>query len=158
MTTATAHDAPRRAEGLELLGALAGSGYDGGTFLVRRHGGQSVQLTPLLYGLLEQVDGERGVEALATRLSDAIDRGVGPGHVTVLLDKLADLGLLSGTEPDQAPVSNPLLALRWKFVVSNPRVTRRLTAPFAALFTPLLVWPVLACFVAVCWFVLVDKG
>ncbi|MCW2706347.1 MAG: Tat (Twin-arginine translocation) pathway signal sequence domain protein, partial [Frankiales bacterium] len=141
-----------------LLGALAGSGYDGGTFLVRRHGGHTVQLTPLLYGLLEQVDGERGVEALAARLSDAIDRGVGPGHVTVLLDKLADLGLLSGTEPEHAPVSNPLLALRWKFVVSNPRVTRRLTAPFAALFSPLLMWPVLACFVAVCWFVLVDKG
>ena len=38
--------------------------------------------------------------------------------------------------------SDPLLALKFRRVVSDPHVTRRLTAPFALLFTPLLVVPV----------------
>src|SRR5207302_9571443 len=51
-----------------------------------------------------------------------------------------------------------LLALRWKVLVTNPKVTRRLTTPFTFLFRPLVMWPILAAFVAVCWFVLFDKG
>src|SRR4051794_41769574 len=54
-----------RAEGLELLGEVSGSGYKDGAALVRRADGQMVQLGPLQYGLLEAGDGERGPGALA---------------------------------------------------------------------------------------------
>jgi len=148
---------PQRAEGLELLGALAGSGYTEGTCLVRRGDGQTLQLTPLLYQLLEHVDGNEPRD-LAARLSRDTGRDIDTKAVDVLLEKLAQLGLLAGTEHEAAPTANPLLALRWKVVVSNPRWTRRLTAPFAVLFSPIVLWPVLACFVGVCWFVLVHKG
>ena len=148
---------PQRAEGLELLGALGGAGYTEGVSLVRRRDGQTLQLTPLLYALLEEVDGS-GPRDLAARVSRTTGREVDTEAVDVLLDKLAALGLLAGTEQDEAPTANPLLALRWKVVVSDPRTTRRLTAPFAALFSPIVLWPVLACFVGVCWFVLVDRG
>lgn len=147
-----------RAEGLELLGTPGGSGYADGAPLVRRRDGQTVQLTPLLYALLEVLDDAADEDELARRLGQHVDRQVGAQDVHVLLGKLSDLGLLAGSEADGAPRSNPLLALRWKVVVSSPAATRRLTAPFAALFTPYLLWPVLAAFVAVCWFVLVDKG
>jgi putative peptide zinc metalloprotease protein len=148
---------PVRAEGLELLGALGGSGYAEGTRLVRRADGQTIQLTPLLYTVLEELDGS-APGLVAERVSDRSGRAVDTDAVDVLIGKLGDLGLLAGTEGVDAPRSNPLLALRWKVVVSSPRATRRLTAPFAALFSPFILWPVLALFVGVCWFVLVDKG
>ena len=61
---------------------------------------------------------------------------------------LRPLGLLlraDGTEPELRR-SDPLLALRFRRVVTDPAVTRRLTAPFAALFTPLVVVPVVLAF------------
>ena len=43
-----------------------------------------------------------------------------------------------GSQPE-VKKSNPLLALRFKYAVSDPEQTRRLTAPFARLFHPVLV-------------------
>jgi putative peptide zinc metalloprotease protein len=54
--------------------------------------------------------------------------------------------------------ANPLLALRFKLVVSNPAVTRRLTAPFAALFHPLIVLTAVAGFALTLWWVAFHKG
>ena len=42
-----------RAEGLELLGDVSGSGYKDDVALVRRADGQMVQLGPLQYALLD---------------------------------------------------------------------------------------------------------
>ncbi|HET9078545.1 MAG TPA: hypothetical protein VFN68_16535 [Acidimicrobiales bacterium] len=147
-----------RAEGVELLGPVSGSGYKEGAALVRRADGQMVQLGPLMYGLLESVDGERDSDGLAVALSERLGRRVGPEHVDRLAQKLAAQGLLAGSEHLAPPRSNPLLALRWKVLVTNPRLTRRLTAPFAFLFRPWIMWPVVAAFVAVFWFVLIHKG
>ena len=160
MTSTTTHTAAtaERAEGLQLLGAVGGSGYSGGTFMVRRQDGQTIQLTPLLYQLLDVLESPGSDDDLASRLSQRSGRDVRPADVHVLLERLEKLGLMAGTEIEAAPRSNPLLALRWKVVISRPEATRRLTAPFAWLFSPWLLWPVLAAFVAVCWFVLVDKG
>lgn len=149
---------PARAEGLELLGTPGGSGYEQSQALIRRADGQTLQLTPLLYQLLELLDGQRDESQLAHELSRATARHVTDDDIRLLLDKLAPLGALAGTEPETHATSNPLLALRFKVVASKPETTRRITAPFAALFSPLVLWPVLAAFVGVCWFVLVDKG
>ncbi|TWH70469.1 hypothetical protein [Micromonospora olivasterospora] len=82
-------------------------------------------------------------------------------NVRVLVEsKLSPLGLLrraDGSAP-AAPRSNPLLALRFRLVVSNPRVTRRLTAPFTVLFRPFVVAAVLAAFLLTTGWVLFDKG
>ncbi|HVU74369.1 MAG TPA: hypothetical protein VHE83_15495 [Mycobacteriales bacterium] len=150
--------APALGQGVELLGAFGGSGYRNGSFLVRRGDGQVLQLTPLIYALLELVDGQRDVPALAAELGHATDRTVSAEQVTVLLGKLAALGVLAGSEPEAAPKANPLLALRLKVMVTDARWTRRITAPFAFLFRPWIVAPVLVAFAALCWFVLVDKG
>ena len=52
----------RRADDIQLIGEMAGSGYRVPPSLVRRGDGQTVQLTPLLYALLESIDGERDVD------------------------------------------------------------------------------------------------
>ena len=153
-TTAPLH----RGEGVELLGPVHGSGYKEGAALVRRDDGQMVHLGPLMYVLLEEADGQRDNADLAVAMSERLGRGLDEQHVVRLAEKLADQGLLAGTEHQAPPKRNPLLALRWKVLVTNPEITRRLTAPFTFLFRPWLMVPVLAGFLVVCWFVLFHKG
>ncbi|MBV8940406.1 MAG: hypothetical protein JO240_01590, partial [Solirubrobacterales bacterium] len=147
-----------RAEGVELLGSIRGSGYERGAALVRRRDGQMVQLGPLMYALLESADGRRGTRELAAAMSARLGRAVDDEHVVALAKKLAAQGLLAGTEHKAPPRRNPLLALRWKVLITDPKVTARLTAPLTVLFRPWVMWPVLACFAGVFWFVLVQKG
>ncbi|HEY3920971.1 MAG TPA: hypothetical protein VGL76_02555 [Gaiellaceae bacterium] len=147
-----------RAAGLELLGDVHGSGYKEGVALVRRPDGQIVQLGPLMYALLFEADGERTADELAESLSQSFGRRFEPPHVLRLAQKLAAQGLLAGSEQNAPPRRNPLLAMRWKVLVTKPELTRRLTAPFMFLFRPWLMWPLLACFVVVFWFVLIHKG
>src|SRR6188472_1153042 len=107
-----------RTDGLELLGVVSGSGYKDGAALVRRGDGQMVQLGPLMYALLEEIDGERDNAALAAAMTERLGRVVEPEHVDRIGEKLADQGLLVGSEDNAPPRMNPLLALRWKVLVS----------------------------------------
>ena len=147
-----------RAEGLELLGEVSGSGYKEGVSLVRRADGQMVQLGPLQYALLEAVDGERDVPGLAAAASERLGRRLEAEHVVKIAEKLAEQGLLAGTEENAPERSNPLLALRWKVLFTDPKVTGRITAPFKWLFRPWIVLPALLGFAAVLWFVLIHEG
>src|SRR5215210_4575511 len=147
-----------RADGLELLGDVSGSGYKRGAALVRRADGQMVQLTPLMYGVLEEADGERDHPALAAAMSERLGRKLEVEHVARISEKLADQGLLAGSEDKAPPRSNPLLALRWKVLFTDPNVTRRITAPFQWFFRPWMQIPALVGFGVVCWFVLIHKG
>jgi len=154
-------DPPRalaRAEGLELLGEVSGSGYKAGSRLARRADGQMVQLGPLMYWLLEVADGERDLDALAAAMSERIGRRLGPEHVAKIGGRLAAQGLLAGYEDKAPPRSNPLLSLRWKVLFTDPKVTRAITRPFELLFRPWMVLPALLGFLVVCWFVLIHKG
>src|ERR1700710_1832467 len=99
-----------RAEGVELLGAVHGSGYKEGAALVRRGDGQMVQLGPLMYALLECVDGQRSVGELAACLSESAGRAFDEEHVVRLAEKLAAQGLLAGSGGDAPPPSKPALA------------------------------------------------
>ncbi len=153
--------APARAEGLQLIGEMKGSGYRTPPALVRRADGQTVQLTPLLYAVLEEVRDGRSTEEVADRVSHRLGRTLTADNVTTLVDgQLRPLGLLKrpdGSEPELKR-SNPLLGLKMKFAITDDRLTRRLTAPFAVLFNPLLAVAVTAGFGAVAWWVLLHKG
>src|SRR5579875_1366673 len=117
-TEAPKHLPLDRGEGVELLGDIHGCGYRDGACLVRRADGQMVQLGPLMYALLDSVDGQRDPNALAGALSERLGRRVKPEHVLALAQKLAAQGLLAGFEEKAPPRSNPLLALRWKVLVT----------------------------------------
>src|SRR5690349_2997126 len=147
-----------RAEGVELLGDVHGSGYERGAALVRRADGQMVQLGPLMYALLECIDGRRSLDDLAACMTERLGKRFDAAHVQKLAEKLAAQGLLAGTEQYAPPRRNPLLALRFKVLVTNPRATRLLTLPFSFLFSPLIVVPVVALFVVSFWFTLIEKG
>jgi putative peptide zinc metalloprotease protein len=159
--TAPARAAPARADGVELIGEMQGSGYREPPALVRRADGQVLQLTPLLYRVLESVDGERDAARIAEAVSIAEGRNIDAGDVQKLVDAhLLPLGLLrlaDGSQPD-VKKADPLLRMRFRIAVTSPQTTRRLTRPFQLLFSPFIVVPVLAAFVAACWWVLVVKG
>ena len=151
---------PVRASGLELIGEIPGSGYREAPALVRRADGQTIQLTPLLYLVLAAADGRRTHQQIADLVGPDVGRQVTAENVQTLCDRLRTLGALKladGSEPELRR-SNPLLALRFRYVVSDPDVTSRLTAPFARLFAPVVVALVCAAFVAVCVWVLLEKG
>lgn len=151
----------QRADGVELIGEMAGSGYKVPPSLVRRADGQTIQLTPLLYAIVREIDGERTPGEVAAAVSEATGRTVTADNIGHLVDKqLRPLGLLvlpDGRQP-ATKKRNPLLGLRFRYAVTEPERTRRLTDPFRFLFRPWMVVPMLAVFAVVCWWVFFRKG
>ncbi|MDP9093161.1 MAG: hypothetical protein M3N95_09535 [Actinomycetota bacterium] len=159
--TSASDDIPAQAAGLELLGQMAGTGYRKPPSLVRRHDGQVLQLTPLLYLVLDSLDGRRSYADVATHVTEMAGRAVDAAAVRTLVDsRLRPLGLARSADGSEPAVrkANPLLALRFRWVVSNPETTRRITAPFARLFNPVLALGIVVAFVAICWWVLFQRG
>jgi putative peptide zinc metalloprotease protein len=151
----------RRADGVELIGEMAGSGYKVPPSLVRRADGQTIQLTPLLYATLREIDGRRTSSEVAAALSESTGRNVNEDNVEHLVEQqLRPLGLLvrpDGSQPETKK-RNPLLGLKLRYAVTDPDRTRRLTDPFRFLFRPWMVVPILTAFVVVCWWVFFSKG
>ncbi|WLQ07155.1 hypothetical protein [Arthrobacter oryzae] len=160
--TATASpDVPVRADGIELIGETKGSGYREPPSLVRRADGQAIQLTRLLYLVLEAIDGRRSVESIAEQASSRFGKMVSADNVRTLINsQLLPLGLLRLADGSQPGVkkADPLLGMRFRYTVTDPDRTRKLTTPFNVLFNPLIVVAVCAAFLATCWWVLMVKG
>jgi putative peptide zinc metalloprotease protein len=150
-----------RADGVQMIGEMEGSGYRTPPALARRADGQVVQLTPLLYTVLGAIDGARTEAEVAHVVSAETGQDVTAENVRTLVDaNLRPAGLVKqrdGSEPELKK-SQPLLGLTFKFAVTDPNKTRRLTAPFARLFNPLIVLAVLSGFAVMCWWVLFVKG
>src|SRR3954464_10275225 len=90
-----AADVPVLAPGTQLLGVQPGSGYVVPPALVRRDDGQVLQLTPLLYAVLECVDGRRDADAVARAASQVCGRGLAADDVMTLVDqRLRPMGLV----------------------------------------------------------------
>ena len=152
---------PQLATGVELIGEYEASGYKEAPCLVRRSDGQTIQLTPLLYATLEQIDGRRDPSQIATALGERLDRPVSADNVRYLVaEKLRPAGLVKdkdGRDPE-VQKANPLLALRLRMQITGEEWTNRLTAPFAFLFRPWVVLPVVVGFVAVVAWVIGVRG
>ncbi len=146
---------------MSLIGEMPGSGYRNPPALVRRGDGQMIQLTPLLYAVLEAVDGRRTQGEIAAGVGASIGRAVTADDVESLVDgKLRPLGVLlkgDGSAPELKR-TDPLLGLSHRVTVTDPRTTERLTDPFARLFNPFLVTAVVGAFLAISWWLLLDEG
>src|SRR6478736_4539993 len=152
---------PALADGIQLLGETKGSGYKQAPSLVRRADGQTIQLTPLLYLVLEAVDGRRSLDEIAQHAGSQSGKPITADNVRTLIDtQLLPLGLLRLADGSQPEVkkSNPLLGMRFRYSVTDPERTRKLTSPFATLFNPLIVVAVTAAFLVACWWLLMVKG
>ncbi|MGP0222045.1 hypothetical protein [Paenarthrobacter sp. NCHU4564] len=152
---------PVLADGVQLLGETKGSGYREPPSLVRRADGQVLQLTSLLFMVLEASNGTRTLDEIAAEVTPRFGKHVTAGNVAALMaSHLLPLGLLQLADGSQPGLkrADPLLGMRFRFTVTDPSMTRRLTAPFAILFHPFIVFAVTAAFLAACWWVLMVKG
>ena len=158
---AGAADVPRLATGVDLIGEYQASGYKEAPCLVRRADGQTIQLTPLLYALVEVIDGRRNTAEIAEALGARIGRPVSADNVRYLVgEKLRAAGLVKdaqGRDPNVRK-ANPLLALRLRLVLANEQRTNRLAAPFAFLFRPWIILPAVAAFLAVVGWTVFVRG
>lgn len=138
---------PRLAEGVELIGESAGSGYKEPPALARRGDGQVIQLTRLLYLIAEAADGTRDEAAIAEVVSERFDKRVSPDNVrTLAQDKLRPLGILAAADGSSPKVEkpDPLLALKFRKAIVPEQASVRVASLFKPLFFPPVVLAALA--------------
>ena len=111
--------------------------------------------------MLNAADGRRSCAEIAEVVGRGLGRSVTEDNVRTLVDShLRPLGLLKradGSEPELKQ-SNPLLGLKPRIAVTNPRTTRRLTDPFQVLFRPVVAAAILPGFVMVVGWVFFEHG
>ena len=135
-------DVPVRADGIQLIGEMKGSGYQEPPALVRRGDGQTIQLTPLLYLVLGRDRRRPGRTTRSRRAVSAAVRQDGQRRQrrarwsTRSCGRSACSLKADGSEPELKK-SNPLLAPAHSSTPSPTRSRRdRITAPFARAVPP----------------------
>ncbi|MEA2297638.1 MAG: putative peptide zinc metalloprotease protein [Solirubrobacteraceae bacterium] len=131
---------PRLADGVELIGEFADSGFRTAPYIARRADGQVVQLPKMLYDLAEQIDGEADYEEIAERFSEAIERRVqAPDAQMLVEEQLRPLGIVAQHDDGESielSKVDPLLALKFRAAVIPDGAVRSLTTIFRPLFLP----------------------
>ncbi len=135
-------DRPALAPQVQLSGELPESGFADRQWLVQR-AGRFIQLTELLYRVLEQVDGQRTLAEIAAAVSAATGRRVGADHIRRLLAaKLIPAGLVAPAAGaadtaarGAAPARSPL-AVNLRLRLIGPRLLDPLTRVLQLLYTP----------------------
>src|SRR5207249_33526 len=86
---------PALAPDVELIGPMPETGFTDQQWLVRQ-GNRFLQVTELLYELLQEINGERTLDEIAVNLTGKTEWTVGREHVSRMLQtKLLPLGLLA---------------------------------------------------------------
>lgn len=106
---------PRLGAGLQRLGEYQGTGFTERKYLVRRKDGQVVQLSRLLYLVVEAIDGVRDTEGISHRVSGRYGREISADNINYLVQqKLEPLGLtVPFGQADQQVVANPGPTSSW---------------------------------------------
>lgn len=138
---------PQRACDIELVGEQRDTGFEQKQWLIKRDG-RFVQVSELLYRVLEEVDGQRGLESIAARVTDATQWTVAAKDVQALIDdKLVPAGLIASAEAPgiyEQPRRNSPFGVSFRFDVVGPRAFEPMTRPLRWLFAPKILVPVLA--------------
>src|ERR671937_2227860 len=127
-----AHERPTRSPTIELLGAMRGTAYAERKFLVRRDAAY-LQLTELLYRVLELADGAHSCERIAAYVAATTGRVISAADVHRVIEvRLRPAGLMAGGDaPPQRRQVSPL-AMNLRAVAVGPRAVdliARLASP-----------------------------
>ncbi len=135
---------PQLAPNIVLAGEMQDGAYEQKQWLVQRDG-QFVQLTELLYRVIEQVDGSHTADDIAAGVSKTVNRSVSADNVRQLLSqKLVPLGLVARADgsvvEQQAPASGPgsrsPLQINMRVRALNPGLINPFTAVLQHLYWP----------------------
>ena len=134
---------------VELIGSFQGSGRTDDTYLAKRSDGQWVQLSPLLWLTLSNLDGVRSSTQVADCVTAAWGHPVAGEDIDYLIDKkLLPTGLV-GTTSDTLEHPDLVLSLRVKKVLIPGRVVSAISRPLRFLFWPPIVLLVTGFFLGV---------
>jgi putative peptide zinc metalloprotease protein len=153
-------EAPRLADGVELLGEYKDSGYRQPPSLVRRADGQVIQMSRLLYLVACRIDGSRDPAAIAELVSGDLGRSLTADQVCHLITaKLVPLGIVAAEgAPAAAPTANPLLALRARGTLLPARAVNAAGTLLRPLFRPPVVAAVIVSVLAVDYWLFAVHG
>jgi putative peptide zinc metalloprotease protein len=140
---------PVLAPDVQLLGEMQGSGFQERQWLVQR-GSRFIQLTELLYRVAEQVDGERTLEEIAARVTEATNWIVSADQARRLVQtKLMPLRLIA-TEQGQPQAAaagenraRGPLGVNMRSKAIGPHIIDPLTTVLQVLYRPPVLIPVL---------------
>jgi putative peptide zinc metalloprotease protein len=100
-------DRPALRREVQLVGAMQGTGFEAQQWLVQR-GADYIQVSELIYRILEQVDGERTLEEIAAAAADVTGKPVSANNVRYLIQtRFVPLLLIEGVEPPLKPGEKP---------------------------------------------------
>jgi putative peptide zinc metalloprotease protein len=129
---------------VELIGELPETGFTSQQWLARR-GNRFIQITELLFRVLEGIDGDRSVEEIAEAMTASTEYEIVPEQVTYLIaEKLIPAGLVvdptadfddSSKATSQAPVRSPL-AVGMRRKVIGPDVIEPVARTLSVLYVP----------------------
>jgi putative peptide zinc metalloprotease protein len=148
----TLPERPALAPQVVLSGELKDAGFAHQQWLVQR-GGRFVQVTELLYRILERADGQRTLDEIAAGVSQAIGRGVSADQVGHLIArKLIPAGLVAGAPGPLGPAPDAVgrgwmrspLAVNLRLRVVGPDHIERVTRVLQVLYLPPVLVAVLA--------------
>ena len=153
-------EAPRLADGVELLGEYKDSGYRQPPSLVRRADGQVIQMSRLLYLVACRIDSSRDPAAIAELVSGDLGRSLTADQVCHLITaKLVPLGIVAAEgAPAAAPTANPLLALRARGTLLPARAVNAAGTLLRPLFRPPVVAAVIVSVLAVDYWLFAVHG
>lgn len=154
---------PRLAADVELVGELPDTAFVDRQWLVQRDG-QFVQLTELLYRIVEQVDGAKTVDEIAHGVTESTEWLVTGDQVkTLIATKLLPTGIVAngaGVAERRAapPGAMSPLGVNLRVKVIGPAVIQPVTRVLQYLFAPPIVIAVLLAAVAAHWWLYTERG
>jgi putative peptide zinc metalloprotease protein len=143
---------PRLEADVELIGELPETGFTSQQWLARR-GVRFIQITELLFRVLEGIDGDRSVEEIAEAVTSSTDYEIVPEQVAYLIaEKLIPAGLIVDPTADadhgskatsQASARSPL-AVGMPRKVIGPDVIEPVARTLSVLYVPPVIVGILA--------------
>lgn len=139
---------PKLADGVELAGRMQDTAFETETWLVYRADGQYFQATPVLYRVLELMDGERSLGDMAKALSEPGEEPVPEDDVLWLMrTQIGPMGLIeipaavraeAGGSPaaEQRAVATPFAGLHWRFPLISYRKAERVSNVLQHMYSP----------------------
>ncbi|HEV2122067.1 MAG TPA: hypothetical protein VGW38_04730, partial [Chloroflexota bacterium] len=149
-------ECPVLAPAVELVGELRGSGYEARQWLVQRDG-HFVQVSELLYRVVEQVNGERTLDEIAANVTASTDWLVTADDVRrIIHSKLVPMGLIALVDGQQTAVGrrpmHSALMVSARAQVFGPRVIEPVAGVLQVLYArPVLILMLAAIVVGHVW-------
>ncbi|MBA4116297.1 MAG: hypothetical protein H0X71_07645 [Rubrobacter sp.] len=142
---------PALAPNVELIGEIRESGFEEPQYLIQR-GDRFIQLTELLYRIVEQADGKRTLDEIATKATEVTDWRVSADNVRQLVDtRLIPLRIIAvqddegSAAPEETsgrrPIRSPL-KVNMRVKMLGPRVIDPITSVLQVLFSSPVLVPV----------------